>query len=412
MSVTSEGVAGNTVDVSSLVYPHEHSLFVIHVVIASIFWLVLILGTFGIALIYLLFIFLGYLFAHSALIAWIRGNGVRITAQQFPDLHSRYLSCCSTLGITDPPDAYIINGQGVLNAFATKFLGHYFVVLYSNVVDTMADTPEAINFYMGHELAHIRRKHLVWGPYIWPASILPLIGAGYSRAREYTCDAFGRACCTDAQPAVHGLVALAAGEKRWAVLDVPAYLEQMKETGGFWMSFHELIADYPWIVKRVSRIAEPGRPAPSRNPFAWVLAIFIPRLGLGGSAASMLVFVAIIGILAAIAIPAYQDYITRSKLMEVVNMGDIASGAVAEYYNQNKAIPKTIEQAGFNMVSPAVRQVSVNPQTGVVSLTVGFSPYEGKSLSFVPSLDANKRIKWRCASEDIPAKVLPARCRQ
>jgi type II secretory pathway pseudopilin PulG len=239
-----------------------------------------------------------------------------------------------------------------------------------------------------------------------------LIGAGYSRAREFTCDSFGRACCTDAEPAVHGLVALAAGERRWAVLNIPAYLEQTKYTGGFWMSFHELIADYPWIVKRVARIANPGQKMPSLNPLAWVLAIFIPRFGLGGGLANMVIVVAIIGILVAVAIPAYQDYVMRAKMMEVVSVGQGASEAVANYYEQKQALPQSIEETGFTATSPSVRQIRVNPKSGVVNLTIGFSPLEGKSLSFIPSLDADKRVKWRCASDDIPGKFLPPRCRQ
>lgn len=411
MSIASEGLDSQQVDVESLVYKHEGPLFALHVVIASLFWLLLILGTLGLALLWILFIFVGYLFAHSALIAWIKGNGVRITPQQFPDLYKRYMYCCNRLGMTDIPDAYIINGQGSLNAFATRFLGRHFVVLYSNVVDALMDKPESINFYIGHELAHIRRKHLTWGPFIWPASVLPLIGAGYSRAREYTCDAFGRACCADTLPAVHGLVALAAGEKRWAVVNVSAYLEQARETGGFWMSFHELIADYPWIVKRAARIAEPGRPVPARNPLAWLLALFIPRFGLGGGLASMMIVVAIIGILAAIAIPAYQDYITRARMSEVVTLGRGATDAVAAYYEQKQAVPKSIAETGFTATSPAVSAITVNPQ-GVVSLTLATAPLEGKTLSFLPSVDEAKRIKWRCASDDIQDKYLPPQCRK
>lgn len=411
MSIASEGLDSHQVDVKSLVYKHEGPLFALHVVIASVFWLLLIVGTVGIALLYILAIFVGYLFAQSALIAWIRGNGVRITPQQFPDLYKRHVYCCNRLAMTTVPDAYIINGQGSLNAFATRFLGRYFVVLYSNVVDALMEKPESINFYIGHELAHIHRKHLKWGPFIWPASILPLVGAGYSRAREYTCDAFGRACCADTLPAVQGLAALAAGEKRWAVVNVPAYLEQTRETGGFWMSFHELVADYPWIVKRAARIAEPDRPAQSRSSIAWLLALFVPRFGLGGGLASTMIVVAIIGILAAIALPAYQDYVTRAKMAEVVTLGRGATEAVATYYETTKTVPKGIAETGFTATSPAVRVITVSPK-GVVSLTLSTPPLDGKTLSFYPTAGEDKRIKWKCASDDIQEKYLPPQCRR
>jgi Zn-dependent protease with chaperone function len=396
------------------VYGNEGTLFALHVLISLVFWVALIVGTLGIALLYILFFFVAYLFAQSAVISWLRGNGVRITAQQFPDLHRRYLHCCQAVGLDKIPEAYVVNGSGVLNAFATRFLGRYFVVLYSNVVDAMMEKPEAINFYIGHELGHIRRKHLAWGPLIWPASILPIIGAAYSRAREYTCDQFGRACCADAQAAVHGLTALAAGEKRWAVMNVPAYLEQVKDTRGFWMSFHELVADYPWLVKRVGRIADGNYKAPSRNPLAWIPALFVPRLGIGGGgAASMLIVVAIIGILAAIAIPAYQDYIVRTQTAQAMGFGQVAAQQVASFYASNERLPRTLEEAGLEgALPPGVRQVAIDPGSGVVTLTMEKGPVAGKSLMMIPSVGADKRVQWRCASDDIPDKYLPVSCRQ
>jgi Zn-dependent protease with chaperone function len=308
-------VTNRSVDFNKLVYKNEKTLFTLHFVLATLFWLVLIVGTLGVALLYILAFFVSYLFAQSALIAWLKGNGVRISKEQFPDLYERYSHCCETLGVTSYPDAYLINGGGILNAFATRFLGRHFVVLYSNVVDAMENNPEALNFYIGHELGHIQRKHLQWGAYIWPSTMLPLIGAAYSRAREYTCDQFGRACCNGSQAAVQGLVALAAGEKRWATLSVPAYLAQVQDTGGFWMSFHELLADYPWLVKRAARLENPVYSSPIRNPLAWLLALFIPRFGLGGGMIGVMTMVAVIGIAAAISVPAYKDYMERAQLV-------------------------------------------------------------------------------------------------
>ena len=168
-------------------------------------------------------------------------------------------------------------------------------------------------FTIGHELGHIKRKHLQWGPFLWPTSYWPLIGAAYSRAREYTCDQFGLACCENSEAALKGLIALSAGEKLWTAVDIPAYLKQAEESSGFWMSFHELVSDYPWLVKRAARIHNPENDAPSRDVFAWILAIFIPRFGYGGSVAGMMVVVAIIGILAAIAIPQFNSYRARAQ---------------------------------------------------------------------------------------------------
>ncbi len=302
-----------TVNMESLTYKHEEPLFKIHVVLSSLYWLSFTFFSGGLLLFALPASYLIFLFAQSALLTHLKGNGIKLSPSQLPDLYQRQLYCCKRLGIDETPDVYVINGGGLLNAFAARFLGRNFVVLYSNVLEGMADHPEAINFYLGHELGHIRRNHLFWGPFLWPTSLLPLIGAAYSRAREYTCDQFGSACCDSTDSAMKGLVALAAGERLWATINIPAYLDQANEKPGFWMSFHELHSSYPWLMKRAARIQNPLTIAPERSTLAWVVAFFIPRMGFGGSLSGLMVVVAIVGILAAIAIPQFQQYRAKAQ---------------------------------------------------------------------------------------------------
>ena len=225
----------------NLVYRNEEQRFRLMLVWSLLVWGALLLITFGLALVYLLFGFLFYCIAQSALISYIKGNGVRITEEQFPDLKQQISACCRKLGLDEEPQACLMQMGGMLNAFATRFLGRHFLVLYSDVVDGLADNPDALNFYIGH----IKRKHLHWATIPMPASALPLIGPAYSRAREYTCDR-------------HGLAVLAAGGKRARMMNHRAYVDQAGQTEGFWMSFHELVGDYPWLVKRMAAVAIPA----------------------------------------------------------------------------------------------------------------------------------------------------------
>ena len=200
-----------------LVYPRERTLGTITLVLGIIAWLLIIVGTVGIALVYLLIGFLFYLFAQSALIAWLRGNGVLLSSQQLPDLRERFDACCARLGLDqDKPEAYLLQGGGVLNAFATRFLGRHYVVLLSDIVDAMQAHPDGINFYFGHELGHVRMKHLTGRLLRAPVLWLPLLGAAYSRAKESTCDRHGRACCESPESAARAMVALAAGARALA----------------------------------------------------------------------------------------------------------------------------------------------------------------------------------------------------
>lgn len=125
------------------------------------------------------------------------------------------------------------------------------------------------------------------------------------------------------------------------------------------------------------------------------------------------VFVAVIGILAAIAIPAYQDYVTRARMAEAVSVGNSASAKVADYYYQNQRAPGSLAEAGFvAQLSPAIKEVGVNSQDGVISITMASGPVNGKTLLFVPSVDADKRLVWKCMSQEILDRYLPLQCRQ
>jgi Zn-dependent protease with chaperone function/type II secretory pathway pseudopilin PulG len=401
-----------------LVYKNEKKLFVIMLVVSVVLWIAIVLGTVGAALFYGLIFFLGYCFAQSALISYIKGTGVRITEHQFPDLKHQITACCHKLGLADEPDAYLLQMGGSLNAFATRFLGRDFLVLYSEVVDATHDNPDALNFYIGHEIGHIKRRHLTWSTVLLPASVLPLLGAAYSRAREYTCDRHGLAACEDAVNAQLGLAALAAGGKRWRTMSTSAYIAQAQHTDGFWMSFHELVGDYPWLVKRMGALKAlaAGQEAapPTRHPMAMLLALFVPRFGIGGGGASLIVMVAIVGVLAAVAIPAYQVYVQKAKVAEAYIAGQRATAAVDAYFYKNNAVPPSLDLAG---VAPrpggaGVELVRLNPRDGVVEVVTAVASKDGQGiLVFTPTLNEQKRIVWTCSANFMGPALRPPGCR-
>ena len=403
-----------TADSVAFIYNNERKLFVLSAIIGILAWVLIIVGTIGIALIYVLLGFLIFLFAHSALISYLRGTGVQITAEQFSDLHGRVIFCCQKLGVEVPPDAYLIHADGAFNAFATRFLGRNFIVLFSNVVDALEEDSEAINFYIGHELGHIHRKHLQWGPVLWPAGLLPLLGAAYSRAREYTCDSYGAACCSNRESVAHGIAALAAGDRRWRTLNVAAYQNQARESGRFWMSFHELTGDYPWLTKRMSRMMSPDYRPPGRSVLAWILASFIPRLGSGGGA-SLLVTVAIVGILAAVAIPAYQDYTIRAKVTEGLTLASPAKATASAFYSANRSACESNEACGLasanDIANGAVRRVEVGKGS---TITVEFSTKEinAQTVILEPHVNDAGELQWTCTGGSLEAKYRPSSCRK
>ncbi|XVJ68539.1 MAG: M48 family metalloprotease [Rhizobacter sp.] len=390
-----------------LVYPRERTLGTITLVIGLLFWALMVLGTLGLALIYLLFFFVIYLFAQSALIAYVKGNGVALSAAQFPDLHERFEACCDKLGMTEKPEAYVLMGDGMFNAFATRFLGRHYVLLLSNVVDALEDHPDGVNFYIGHELGHIRMKHFTGRFWRWPALWIPLLGAAYARAQESTCDRHGAACSTSPQHAAHALAAIAAGERRWRTINLAAFSEQVRSSSGFWMSYHELTSGYPWTSKRVLRVLNPQAVMPPRNKFAGFLAAFIPYAGRLGGAAGPLMLVAIIGILAAVALPAYQDYTVRAKVSAAYDHSAAVRNVLSAHYAKTKTVPDSLKEVGIKPEQPDGSTLELDPEN--MTLTV-ITPYG--ELILTPGDEGNGKISWACShSNELRSNQVPLACR-
>ena len=130
----------------------------------------------------------------------------------------------------------------------------------------------------------------------------------------------------------------------------------------------------------------------------------------------LMIVVAIIGILAAVALPAYQDYTVRAKTSEVVLAASGGKTAVAEAYQTLGHMPLNQVSAGFtSQVSPYVSSV-VYTQTSASVATIAAmgSTKEGKisgsTVTLAGTADTNGVITWVC-SGNITSKYLPANCR-
>lgn len=138
------------------------------------------------------------------------------------------------------------------------------------------------------------------------------------------------------------------------------------------------------------------------------------RIQQGFTLIELMIVVAIIGILAAIALPAYQDYTTRSKVSEVMVMAEPAKLAVSESVSSLGGLA-SFKAAQSGYVFPGqTTYVSdvVIADTGVVTVT---SNVPGAAGNFVltPTEVAvgTGQLKWDCTKSTIASKFLPASCR-
>lgn len=128
-------------------------------------------------------------------------------------------------------------------------------------------------------------------------------------------------------------------------------------------------------------------------------------------AVGAVLIIPVMGILAAIAIPAYQDYTQKAKYAEIDSYAQQATLAFEEYYYANGKVPDSLQQAGVTGTSKYVTNTEIT-DNGIITFTVTPTPGQKKILLYVPSLNKEQRIVWKCESDDIPEKHLPKRCKQ
>ncbi len=139
----------------------------------------------------------------------------------------------------------------------------------------------------------------------------------------------------------------------------------------------------------------------------------------GFSLTDLMITVALVGVLAALAIPSYRAYKVRTNVSEGITAANPIKDEMAYYYTVNGTFPTSDSELGIEAESYAtniVKSISINASGDIVTTfkAIGNQIEDGESIEFQHSLSSSGAIEWVCTpslSDGVNLQFVPASCR-
>ena len=194
--------------------------------------------------------------------AQLRASSVQMSPTQFPEGYRMVVEAAQEFGLRRVPDAYVVLGNGQINAFAAGHGFRRFVAVYSDLFEIggQARDPEALRFIIGHEVGHLAAGHVSYLRLIFSqlVSYVPFLGQAFSRAQEYTADNHGYAYSPEGVPGAMGV--LSGGKYLGAEVNTHALADRATREKGFWLHMSNWLSTHPINTWRAHALRDRSRP--------------------------------------------------------------------------------------------------------------------------------------------------------
>lgn len=210
----------------------------------------------------IIFTFIAIPFVVSYAYAQYRSMSVLITEKTYPEIYAIVEEYAQKLGMKRVPKVYMIQGNGVLNAFSSFIPFRQYIEIYADLLEVAYrehHDMDTIRFVIAHEMGHIYYKHATMHYYyaMLFSNTIPVLSQTASRTREYSCDRLAQ--LLSGSDGVDAMMALTAGIHLYKQVDKADYIEHAKSVKGLFVFCWNLVCDHPVTTKRVIALADPEK---------------------------------------------------------------------------------------------------------------------------------------------------------
>lgn len=201
-------------------------------------------------------------FVMAYMYAQYRSMSVRITEKTYPEIYAIVEEYAQKLGMKRVPKIYMVQGNGVLNAFSAFIPFRQYIEIYADLLEVAYrehHDMDTIRFVIGHEMAHIYYKHATmhYNYSMLFSRMIPILIQTLGRAQEYSCDRLAQ--LLSGSDGVDAMMSLTAGIHLYKQVDKADYIEHAKSVKGLFVFCYNLVCDHPVVTKRVLALVDPEK---------------------------------------------------------------------------------------------------------------------------------------------------------